>query len=380
MDRGELEQGPSVPGLATITLTEEEAAAVEAASARLVTINPLEDPEAFVMAAHVAESELPPRVRRTLLFFRRFGHASGGLLIRNLPIGVVPSTPRSPAEPILADLQAARVMAVLAAVLGEQFGYRQELAGWILQNVLPTPEDMMEQTSTSSGVLLKLHIEQAFSELRPDIVALLCVRQDPGATAGTLLATARAAVEHLDDGVVEALREARFETKVDKSFRKDAGSDEPVWIGPIAVLSGDHETLELRCDMAETRGLDDLAQWALDQLHLALSKVAVEVRLEPGDLLLTDNHVAAHGRTPFRAFGDGNDRWLLRTFLTFDLHRSLGARSGNGRVIFEDFGKEPPAAVCGPPAALSPAPGPDPTNRPRAPGQNGVLFSHCMPS
>ena len=37
------------------------------------------------------------------------------------------------------------------------------------------------------------------------------------------------------------------------------------------------------------------------------------VVLEPGDLLVIDNNVAVHGRSPFVARFDGHDRWLQRT-------------------------------------------------------------------
>ena len=50
--------------------------------------------------------------------------------------------------------------------------------------------------------------------------------------------------------------------------------------------------------------------------------------LEPGDLLVIDNNVAVHGRTPFVARFDGTDRWLQRTFVVADLAPSAADRDG----------------------------------------------------
>lgn len=96
----------------------------------------------------------------------------------------------------------------------------------------------------------------------------------------------------------------------------------------------------IRADFAETSGLDQAAQKALDELRDCAIDAAVEIRLRSGDLLLVDNHRAFHGRTPFRARGDGADRWLLRTFVTKDLSRSEAHRPGDGRIVDADYSAE----------------------------------------
>jgi L-asparagine oxygenase len=59
------------------------------------------------------------------------------------------------------------------------------------------------------------------------------------------------------------------------------------------------------------------------------------VALEAGDLLVVDNAVSVHGRSPFPARYDGTDRWLQRTFVVADLAASATERSG--RVITTRF-------------------------------------------
>ncbi|MBK6763531.1 MAG: TauD/TfdA family dioxygenase [Micrococcales bacterium] len=57
--------------------------------------------------------------------------------------------------------------------------------------------------------------------------------------------------------------------------------------------------------------------------------------LKAGDLLVVDNDVAVHGRTPFTPRFDGTDRWLQRTFVVADHTAADGSR--DGRVITTRF-------------------------------------------
>jgi L-asparagine oxygenase len=68
-----------------------------------------------------------------------------------------------------------------------------------------------------------------------------------------------------------------------------------------------------------------------------IEEIATSVVLEPGDLLVIDNNIAVHGRSPFTARFDGHDRWLQRSFVVTDLAPSAGQRVG--RVITTEFGR-----------------------------------------
>ncbi|HEY5875714.1 MAG TPA: TauD/TfdA family dioxygenase, partial [Ilumatobacteraceae bacterium] len=70
-------------------------------------------------------------------------------------------------------------------------------------------------------------------------------------------------------------------------------------------------------------------------LSSAVGSCHTAVTLEPGDLLVVDNSVAVHGRSPFTPRFDGTDRWLQRTFVVSDLAPSAGDRVG--RIIATRF-------------------------------------------
>ena len=78
-------------------------------------------------------------------------------------------------------------------------------------------------------------------------------------------------------------------------------------------------------------GIDQEADDALRAARRGHREHHTAVALEPGDLLIIDNTVAVHGRSPFTPRFDGTDRWLQRTFVVSDLaaERSRPRRQGH---------------------------------------------------
>jgi L-asparagine oxygenase len=320
-----------------ITLNAEEQNAFRTAASGLADYDPVTETEKYVLAAQLAAAKLPERVRRTAAAFNRDGAPAGGLLIRNLPVEPLPPTPDHADYGMGIQLPAARVFSVASALFGDQFGFKPELAGHIIQDILPVSGFEDTQQSISSRALLELHCETVFTDFRADVIGLLCLRPDPDHEAGTVLASTAMLLPRLSPRTIEVLFEPRFSTTVDGSFLRGSGIDHPIVIGPVQVFSGDLSRPRIRCDFAETRGLDSEAQDALDELYQVATDTIIELRLEAGDLLLIDNHDAFHGRTSFRRYGNGQDRWLLRTFITRDLSRSRVHRPGDRRIVDADY-------------------------------------------
>lgn len=319
---------------AQLSLTTTEAREVWNLAETLEGVDPLVDTEEFLFRAEMASDLLPERLRVTLRQFGRFGHPSGGLLISGLPTGPVPATPADPSLGIGVTLPASRVMSVVAPRLGSQYGFRGELGGLIVQDICPVEQFKRTQRSISNESLLILHCETVFTEHRADCVALFGLRDDHNGTATTLLAAASRCLARLDPDTIEVLRQYRFSTTVDESFLAGAAAHRESVVGPIQVLGGSEDRPRVRADFNETHGLDEVAAQALHALWRAASATATHVRVTPGTLLLIDNHASFHGRGPFNARYDGTDRWLLRTFITRDLSRSVVARPADGRVVF----------------------------------------------
>jgi L-asparagine oxygenase len=325
-----------LPGV-TLSLSPIDKSQISSAAANCVSAGIVTNPEEFVIRAQRHVPSLPTSLIESLRAFRRYGSPTGGFLIRGCPVFEVPATPENPTTSAGTTLQAAGVLGIITAVLGDQYGFKPEMSGHLIQDIVPVAGFERTQQSISSEADLYMHVESAFTEDRPDYVALFCLRADHEHVAGTTLSPIEAMLPRLSQGAVEALSQPRFKTKVDASFLRGIGSDDPIYVGPIQVLTGSRSRPRIRADFAETSGLDSAAQAALDELRRCATDTAAEIRLEPGDLLLVDNHRAFHGRTPFRARWDGADRWLLRTFVTKDLSRSEAHRPGDGRIVDADY-------------------------------------------
>lgn len=319
------------------TLSDADRDVVLQAAKKVSVYDPRTDTELFVAEAQIQAAALPESLRRALLRFRRHGHPAGGLLIRGLPTGDVPRTPEHADDATGAGLLGAAVMSLVAAVLGDQYGFKPELGGNIVQDVLPVRGFEHTQQSISSKKRLFDHVEMAFTDNRADYVGLFCLRADHDGVAATTLSPIDAIVARLEPATIAALMEPRYKTTVDGSFLRGAGIERAIWIGPISVLSGNVERLRVRADFAETRGMDPAAQAALDTLREVAADASSPTKLTAGDLVFIDNHRAFHGRTAFTARWDGFDRWLLRTFVTKDLARSAVDRPADGRIVDADY-------------------------------------------
>jgi L-asparagine oxygenase len=284
----------------------------------------------FLRAAGRAGRLLSAAVHDALGDFTEEGAPAGAILLRHLPVGDVPATPSSPTEATGKDHTSELVLLTVARRVGHPVGYEPEHGGDIVQNLLPTRGDVARQTSTSSGVELEFHTETAFHPHKPRYLLLLCLRGDP--EAQTLLCSIGQVLGRLTLGVQQVLREPRFRTGIDESF---TGTRSNRLGHALPVLAGSDAAPTFTFDADLMTGTDPKAAEALEELRQAIRAEHVGVALEAGDLLVVDNSVSVHGRSPFTARFDGTDRWLQRTFVVTDLARSATER--RGRVITTRF-------------------------------------------
>ncbi len=287
--------------------------------------------DAFVGAAGHATRLLPSAAHDALVDFADRPAQAGALLLRGLPVGQLPPTPPSPTAHVTKDRVSEFSLLAVARRLGQPVGYEPEHGGDLVQNIVPTQAAADRQVSTSSKVQLMFHTEAAFHPHRPRYLLLLCLRGD--ANAATTLSSIHEVLPQLPADVVDVLFEARFRTAADESYLHGRQNT----LGPAtSVLSGPRDRPSMVFDAELMVGMDSEADAALQVLAGAVSANHTGVVLEAGDLLVVDNTIAVHGRTPFVPRFDGTDRWLQRTFVVSDLAPSAGDR--RGRVITTHFG------------------------------------------
>ncbi len=290
--------------------------------------------EQFVQQAAYAAPSLPSTLHRALTDFTVDAGDTGAILVRGVPIGTLPATPATPGAAARSgkDLASEFALLTVARVLGQPVGYLPEHGGDIVQNIVPVQASATRQVSTSSKVQLMFHTEAAFHPHRPRYLLLLCLRGDP--SANTTLSSIREVAPLLDPHVVDVLFQPRFRTAPDESYLRHP--DAPRSLGaPMAVLGGSRHAPTLVFDADLMVGIDAQANDALQTLADAVAAHHTGVVLEPGDLLVIDNTVAVHGRSPFTPRFDGTDRWLQRTFVVADLAPSAADRVG--RIIATQF-------------------------------------------
>jgi len=258
------------------------------------------------------------------------GQPSGALLVKGLPVGDLPPTPSSPTALVRKDGVSERGLLGVARRLGEPVGYLPEHGGDLVQNLVPTSDAADRQTSTSSRVQLDWHTETAFHPHKPRYLVLLCLRGDPAAQ--TLLCSLSELDARLPQEMRTVLRQPRFRIGVDESFTDGRSVVLP---DLRAVVTGPAERPDFTFDANLMVGADREADAVLDEVRRRIEQEHLAVTLEAGDLLVVDNHVAVHGRSPFPARFDGSDRWLQRTFVVEDL--ALSAAERDGRVITTTF-------------------------------------------
>jgi L-asparagine oxygenase len=257
---------------------------------------------------------------------------NGFLLIKGLDlINNLGSTPiKTDVEPNKKLASLAEVVHLgLGVAIGEPVAYEAEKMGSLIQHVFPVKSERKSPSNNSSAITLDLHTELVFSRRHPgkplamnspDFILLFCLRSDPKREAITFIAEIEDICDHIDQDSLSILEQPQFELRAPYSFSQDDPQNRP-WVGPVSLIENTKPltaALDLACG---TRGIDAKAEQALENMRMAAisNDIITNIRLEPNDLLVIDNRRCLHGRSPFPAMFDGNDRWIQRMYVRLSL-------------------------------------------------------------
>ncbi|MEA2186263.1 MAG: L-asparagine oxygenase [Solirubrobacteraceae bacterium] len=237
---------------------------------------------------------------------------SGAVVLRGLRAADMPLGPTPPSwseAPRDATPHWDATLLLVASVLGCPFGWEGQQDGRLVHDIVPAKGHEHEQTGASSSVVLSAHTEDAFHPGRANVLLLACLRNHDD------VPTSLASVRYARLSAVERalLERPTLPILPDDSYDETHG---PAAASPpeVATLWDGDGGLRIRYDPAYTplERADDDYRAAYDWLSEELERVAVDVPLGPGEILVVDNDVAVHGRRPFQARYDGTDRWLKR--------------------------------------------------------------------
>lgn len=314
----------------------------------------LED-EKFLRDVPLFAHELPRRVRTFLNDFRMLEPQSGACMISGYPVDfsrIGPTPEHWKNKPKVSRvLREEMLLMLFGSLLGDAIGWATQQDGHLVHDIMPIKGLEQEQLGTGSEQLLWWHNEDAFHSYRGDYIAMMCLRNpDRVATTMACIDDVRLTKEQ-----VKILFSPHFVIHPDESHQEknkgsaklDDGNDSLVAAyeqinqmnnapQKIAVLYGDPASPYLRIDpyfMDEVE--DEVVQNALNALIQSLEDALIEVALQPGEFLFIDNYKTVHGRKPFKAKYDGNDRWLMRINITKDMRKSRAARlSCTSRILY----------------------------------------------
>lgn len=285
----------------------------------ITEINPYENKEEFIKEALIASLELPLEIRKNLEFFKRFGNDDGYMLIKNMPIDYkLINTPKNNSDVFYNKNTFASEfsLSVVGGYLGSLYAYKQESNGSLFNNIRPTLQSKSLQSSESSDTFLELHTEIAFHDVIPDFILLYCLREDRNKAAKTGVSCIRNAIKNLDDNTLDILRTKLFKTSADYSFISDeANKATKNYYKELAILSGVKQDPLMVYDSDLMIPNNDEAKQAMMLLDISLRESMKYITLEQGDIVIIDNRRCVHSRTKFKAYFDGHDRWLQRSFV-----------------------------------------------------------------
>jgi L-asparagine oxygenase len=231
------------------------------------------------------------------------------ILVRGLPVWngyrTPPSRAEAPKAPQLPDL----VPLMLMAELGHPMAFSVTQDGRSVQDIVAT--DAPQAETSTRGRELDMHIEAGYARFKPDHVGLYCMYNDD--RVGTILSVLRP--EHIPADVGAALSTVRPSTVLEKGTMDE--------LDPASTLveePTDPARFRVNYDMGYfAYDLTGEQQTALETLTNIVAEQRRTVVLNPGEMVIWDNHTTIHGRNSYPLHHNGRDRWLKRVYTKRDV-------------------------------------------------------------
>ena len=301
--------------------------------AKYITINPIKNTELYCHQVKNLCEHIPERIKTYLDNFKKNNKYSC-ILFKNFPIDLqkIVSTPSTNHDSVGSTTLFSKIQAILVSYISDIIAYEGECSGYLFQDIVPIESMSKEQVSVGSSIELEIHTEQAFSKLKPDLLSLACLRSNRDAF--TYILPVKHILHHISKETHDLLLKPLWNFGIDLSFKINNNEfiDGDIR-GPFPILQYHNNVPYLLFDQNLITGITPEANMIIKELIEIYYNYRLKYCLQSGDILIINNNIAVHGRSPFKAQYDGNDRFLVRCFGTYDLDKSLYARTHNSRVI-----------------------------------------------
>lgn len=290
--------------------------------AKKINFSPSQEPQLFCKEIKSLLREIPETIYNSFIDFKKYGSKTGCLLLHIPPDDdtILPPTPDTNQCKIGETTELSKIQAICMSIMGTMVSYEAEGYGNLFQDVVPVKSMLNEQTSTGSNFELEIHTEQAFSQLRPDILSLSCLRGDPNAF--TYILHLESILNNMSKHEISLLKQPLWKIGVDLSFKMNESEFiEGNIRGPFPIIQGTEDNLILVFDQDLMFGITEESDSLIDKIVNLYYIHRNSYNLTSGDIVFIDNNRAVHGRSSFFPKFDGLDRFLIRSFLVFDYER-----------------------------------------------------------
>ncbi|UAA37215.1 TauD/TfdA family dioxygenase [Paraneptunicella aestuarii] len=279
-----------------------------------------EDPE-FLEIAYVLAGDLPKSLLEQLNELKNNNSHSGCLIIRGFQKDKLPLTPKTwhPEDTYIPNKKVDYLAVIASSRLGDAFGFVSQQGGKLIHDVVPIKGKEYYQAGCSSLATLSFHTEDAFHPHKGEYLCFYCLKNptNTGTTGISLSAL------DIPKDIFNILFQKRFYIVPDNAHQTEGDT-----FVTHSILYGNPDEPFLCIDPDFTHAMenDEEAQMALDYLNKEIESKLIEIPIQAGDICYLDNFKWVHGRKPFVANFDGNDRWLKRINITQDLKKSADYR------------------------------------------------------
>lgn len=257
------------------------------------------------------------------------------LFLDNLPIDLeLPPTPNSG---LRSDMNkttfiAESVLIGISALLGEPIGLENEKEGSLVHDIIPVINTKSQLSNEGSKKDFGLHVENATFEQRESFLTLLGLRQDREQLATTPVVTVSDILKHLQPQHLYELTKEQFYIRRPYILDK---AETRLYSNPTAIFNGPLENPEVRATLYDegTISVTDKGQVALEAFKAIANKIATPLKIKPGQMVIINNKNTLHGRSAFKAYGDGKDRHLLRSYIVDSLWQFRSQQANYTRIL-----------------------------------------------
>lgn len=309
-----------------------------------IDIKASDEPEEYCRQIKNLTGVLSENIKKELEKFVTFGNKRGFLLfkynsfITNSQLNekdFIDDTPPNNNCKVGEKIILAKIQSVLVSYISNIVSYEAEGYGRIFQDIVPDIKMANEQSSVGSNKELEIHTEQAFSKIKPDLLSLACIRGDE--SAFTYILPVQSILSNLTEEENELLRKPLWKIGVDYSFKLNGNEFiEGNIRGPIPIISGPEDNPILVFDQDLMIGINEEATQMVKKIVDIYYKNRIKHCLQPGEIMIIDNHKVVHGRSPFIPSYNGKDRFLVRCFGMYEdnFNKTSYARD-EGKLMFK---------------------------------------------